>query len=87
MGCTTLREWINQYRIHGISAFITCNGNKKYSKELKIQCVEAVLSGEGSVDDIMLKYGISSRFIAIKHFHDLSKNTMNALAISWAIAG
>jgi transposase-like protein len=63
VGNTTLIEWINRYRIHGISAFITSNGNKKYSKELKIQCVQAVMSGEGSVDDIMVKYGISSRHI------------------------
>ncbi|MDU7031836.1 helix-turn-helix domain-containing protein [Robinsoniella peoriensis] len=66
VGYTTLREWINQYQIHGISAFITGNGNKKYSKELKIQCVEAVLSGEGSVDDIIVKYGISTRYVLRK---------------------
>ena len=66
VGCITLREWINQYQIHGISAFITGNGNKKYSKELKIQCEEALLSGEGSVDDIMFKYGISSGSISRK---------------------
>lgn len=66
VGCTALREWVNQFRIHGISAFITGNGNKKYSKELKIQCIEAVLSGEGSVDDIMCKYGISSRYVLRK---------------------
>jgi putative transposase len=35
VGYTTLREWINQYQIHGISAFITGNGNKKYSKKKK----------------------------------------------------
>ena len=63
VGYTTLKLWINQYQIHGISAFITGNGNKKYSKKLKIQCVEAVLSGEGTVDDIMVKYDISSRRI------------------------
>ena len=74
VGCTTLREWINQYQIHGIAAFITGNGNKKYSKELKIQCVEAVLSGEGSVDDIMFKYGISSRSILRKWIMQYNAN-------------
>ncbi len=34
--------------------------NSTYSKELKIKYVEAVLNGEGSVDDITTQYGISS---------------------------
>ena len=63
IGYSTLKEWIYKYRIHGISAFISGNGNRKYPKELKIRCVEAVLSGEGSVDDILAKYNISSRYI------------------------
>lgn len=62
IGYSTLRGWINEYRIHGISAF--CHKtNRAYSKEFKITCVEAVINGEGSVDDIIAKYGISSRFV------------------------
>ena len=62
IGYSTLRGWINEYRIHGISAF--CHKkNRTYSKELKIKCVEAVINGEGSVNDIIAKYGISSRSI------------------------
>lgn len=63
IGRATLKGWINQYRIHGINAFVPTNGNKKYSKDLKSQCVEAVLSGEGSVNDITAKYGISDRSV------------------------
>lgn len=63
IGYSTLKEWIYKYRIHGISAFVSGNGNRKYPKKLKIRCVEAVLSGEGSVDDILAKYNISSRCI------------------------
>ncbi len=37
--------------------------NSTYSKELKIKYVEAVLNGEGSVDDITTQYGISSRSV------------------------
>ena len=60
IGCSTLRGWINQYKIHGISAF--CHQkNRTYTKELKTKCVEAVLNGEGSVNDIIAQYGISSR--------------------------
>ena len=36
---------------------------RSLSKEFKIKCVEAVLSGEGSVDDIVAKYGISARSV------------------------
>ena len=42
IGYTTLRGWINEYRIHGISAF--CHKtNRTYSKEFKIKCGEAGL--------------------------------------------
>lgn len=64
IGYSTLRGWINEYRIHGISAFCHPGGkNRTYSKEFKIKCVEAVLNGEGSVDDIIAKYEISSRSV------------------------
>lgn len=54
--------WINEYRIHGITAF--CHKkNRTYSKEFKIKCVEAVMNGEGSVNDIIARYGISSRSV------------------------
>lgn len=64
IGYTTLRGWINEYRIHGISAFChPTDKNRTYSKEFKFNCVEAVLNGEGSVDDIIAKYEISSRSV------------------------
>ena len=37
------------------------SGNRRYSKEFKIMCVEAVISGAGSVNDIVAKYNISAR--------------------------
>lgn len=62
IGYSTLRGWINEYKIHGISAF--CHKrNRTYPKESKIKCVEAVMDGEGSVDDIIARYGISSRSV------------------------
>ena len=57
----SLRAWIGKYCEHGEAAFYETTGNKHYSKEFKIKCVEAVLSGEGSVDDIVAKYDISDR--------------------------
>lgn len=61
IGCKTLRQWVAKYRIYGIAAFISRAGNTSYSSDFKTMCVEAALSGEGSVDDIVAKYNISSR--------------------------
>ena len=62
IGYSTLVGWINEYRIHGITAF--CHKkNRTYSKEFKIKCVEAVINGEGCVNDIIALYGISSRSV------------------------
>lgn len=66
IGASTLREWINKYRIHGISAFISASGNKSYSKELKIICVEEVLQGKGTINTVITKYNISSRRVLRK---------------------
>mgnify|MGYP003318721920 CR=1 FL=1 len=58
-----MEHWVQKYREHGEAAFFTSAGNKHYSQEFKIKCVEAVLSGEGSVDDIVAKYNISDRSV------------------------
>ena len=57
---STIRDWINVYKTHGINAFINTNENKQYTKDFKIQCVEAVLKGESSVLDVVSQYQISS---------------------------
>ena len=57
---STIRDWINVYKTHGINAFINTNGNKQYTRDFKIQCVEAVLKGESSVLDVVSQYQISS---------------------------
>ena len=63
IGTRTLREWVAKFRIHGIDAFITQTGNTAYSSDFKIMCVEAVLSGKSSVNDIVAKYNISSGYV------------------------
>jgi transposase-like protein len=63
MGPTTLRGWVHKYREQGEAAFAVKDGNTHYSKEFKIRCVEAVIRGEGSVNDIVAKYNISSRSV------------------------
>ena len=59
----TLIDWVHRYQEHGASVFYPTVGNVHYSKEFKTMCVEAVLKGEGSVDDIVLKYNISTRSV------------------------
>lgn len=61
IGKKTLQEWVAKYQLYGIEAFSTKVGNASYSSIFKTMCVQAVLSGEGSVDDVVAKYKISSR--------------------------
>lgn len=61
IGIKTLRQWVAKYRLYGIIAFQSRKGNSTYSSDFKMMCVEAVLSGDGSVDAIVAKYNISGR--------------------------
>lgn len=61
IGSKTLKQWVAKYKIYGVEAFAAKQGNSTYTAEYKTMCVKAVLSGEGSVDDIVAKYNISSR--------------------------
>ena len=61
IGSKTLKDWVHKYREQGSTVFYKQSGNAHYAKEFKMRCVEAVLRGEGSVDDIVAKYNISAR--------------------------
>lgn len=63
IGSQTIQSWVSKYKLYGILAFQNKAGNKKYTSEFKTMCVEAVLSGEGSTNDITAKYNISSRSV------------------------
>ena len=56
-----LKDWVHKYKEQGAEAFAARQNNKRYRKEFKTQCVEAVIRGEGSVDDIVAKNNISDR--------------------------
>jgi transposase-like protein len=56
----SVQQWIFNYESMGADVF-SMKGNKKYSKELKIQAVEDYLAGLGSQIDICKKYGIRSK--------------------------
>jgi len=57
---TTLNGWRALYRFGGVEALIRPKKNKAYPKELKQSAVEDYLSGDYSLFDILVKYGISS---------------------------
>ena len=63
VGHESVEKWVRMFREHGEGGFVTRSGNRSYSSEFKIQCVEEVLTGLGSVDDVIVKHGISSRFV------------------------
>ena len=54
----TIQRWINMYRSQGASCFNAKPHNAKYTKEFKQQVVEAYLAGEGSIDNLAIKYKI-----------------------------
>ena len=56
----SFRQWIRNYNSIGVEAF-TMKGHKSYSKELKLQAVEAYLSNSYSQDEICAKYKIRSK--------------------------
>ena len=60
---TTLQEWFYKYQEHGISAFMAKEGNSHYSSEFKLKCIKAVITDEGSVNEITAKYNISDRSV------------------------
>lgn len=60
---TTLRRWICKYKEQGISAFLIKRENSHYSSDFKLKCVEAVLTGKGTVDEITAKYNISNHSV------------------------
>ena len=58
IGYATIRKWVAAYKVHGIDAFISEVGNKSYTHEFKIMCVEEVIAGYGSSIDIGAKYKV-----------------------------
>lgn len=56
----TVREWLRKYEKYGIFAFHEKSYNKSYTKEFKIQVVEEYISNQGSLEELIVKYDISS---------------------------
>lgn len=59
-GCNivTFKEWVKQYQMEGLEAFLPHGRNRTYSPELKKKAVLDYLSGLGSFMEVGKKYGI-----------------------------
>lgn len=60
-GRRTIRRWAAAYRMYGVVMFHPELRDRGYSSAQKVQAVESYLNGEGSMDDICLRYKILSR--------------------------
>ena len=61
MNPSEIYRWVSKYETNGIAAFAKEVGSVRYSREFKLQCVEAYLRREGSLNDIVAKYNISDQ--------------------------
>jgi transposase-like protein len=59
----TVRDWTMRYKLYGIEGFATGFGNKAYTTEFKQKCVEMYLRGEGALEEICVKYDISTHTV------------------------
>lgn len=62
IGChqSIIHCWVKQYQAHGELFFDEKKSNAEYTKEFKQMVVDAYLAGEGSYNDLTIKYNISS---------------------------
>ena len=60
MGETTLKEDVSIYKAQGILAFVEQRQNNIYTEEIKTAAVREYIKGEGSIQDIRVKYGLRS---------------------------
>jgi transposase-like protein len=63
IGHKSVETWAIRYREQGETGFLHVTGNKRYTSDFKRQCVDAVLSGTYSVDEVVAKYEISTRSV------------------------
>jgi len=60
---STFQSWLRKYQMEGRSGLYPKKGFTSYPSSLKLAAVEDYLSGEGSLDAMCRKYGISSHAV------------------------
>ena len=63
----SLHGWVRKYEEQDEASFMERAENASYSKKFKASCVLAALRGDGSVDNIVVKYNISSHSV-LRHW-------------------
>lgn len=63
-GC--VKRWIAKYKAYGPEAFPLSSKNNSYTKEFKMMVVEKYLEGKDSLEDLIMKYKISSETTLIR---------------------
>lgn len=58
---SALKDWRRNYQRFGNVGLERQSRNRAYSTEVKLQAVQAYLNAEGSLNDIIKRYGIASR--------------------------
>lgn len=56
-----LDQWVKKYQTYGDCAFLKTKGNNQYSASEKEIMVKEYLDGQGSLQDISIKYGVPSQ--------------------------
>jgi len=77
IGFETLRCWIRLYKARGIDGLIPSVKSKKYPPEIKLNAVKDYMSGEGSLNDICVKYDITRHSMLqnwIKQYTDVHRD-------------
>ena len=62
----TIEQWVDKYKLHGISALYPRINNSSYTKEFKLMCVKEVIDDFRSVAEVVAKYNISSRSVLLR---------------------
>jgi transposase-like protein len=80
VGKSAIKSWIKIYRSKGAYGLLPKGKNTVYSRELKLTAVEEYLSGNGSLWDISMKYGLRSktqleRWIMKYNSHEVIKSS------------
>lgn len=61
IGARTLKHWIDMYERDGLPGLDESRQNKHYSKEFKLRVVLAYLAGEGTLEELTIKFGLRAR--------------------------
>ncbi|MFC6289382.1 hypothetical protein [Levilactobacillus angrenensis] len=60
LGAKTIAPWCDRYHRDGLDGLREAKKNQHYREALKLQVVHAFLRGEGSRQEVMMKYGLRS---------------------------